>query len=582
MSEWPVTLLRNFVPEPAEEASAPDRLPLSSSDLYPILLGFSDTLNEFRQERPRAESDFIGWARKLKVQAWSGYPEGDVTLLWKRGWIRSDEAVVKHRSPRRWAESPAPVEELGRPLALPFKPAGRWHRYELHCHPFRLFPFMKILDAMNWHLTRTSILYPHSVIQYAKGHTDWFKGFSSSESFLSLLNWWNGIADLAILLEPIYWPKITGWRVRNAFHAQSDEEERALGERFEAYRASILKIARRIPKARVAQAHINLRHEAALLDGNHELYLVLRAASWRKRERVEGHLGCAMWLRHIAEVLRHGFDELYDDRLVHEDEAFGMWYEGARKWVYGSEYPLDNIAEMTRRVLPRWGIASSPRVRFYVEGETEEGALEAGLEGILGFGAEVVNLRAQGWGTWLRQELENDVAAKRLSLFMLDDDQVKDLPESEARKRQDAIRALKAHARENLIVGMTFINSPDLELGCFTISELLKATEYWEQDAGFTDLEPLDPAAFESVRTGREFEERYCQVRLAPSLKGKSWGAALMRVAFESDYKESNRLVDAWACAARGVTTDYEVQRTRAPIDPETLRSISVRAGGLP
>lgn len=327
---------------------------------------------------------------------------------------------------------------------------------------------------------------------------------------------------------------------------------------------------------------MDLRIEAAKLDDNHELYLILRATNWQKRERIEGHLGCAMWLRHMAEVLRLGYDELYEDRLVHEDEAFGMWHEGARKWVYGSEYPLENIPDMVRRILPRWGVTSSPRVRFYVEGETEEGALETGLEGFLGFGVEVVNLRAQGWGTWLRQELENDVAAKRLSLLMLDDDQVAGLSETETRKRQDAIRALKAHARDNLIVGMVFVNSPDIELGCFTIEELLKATTYYEEAAGITYLEPLVASEFKDVQSGRAFEERYCELRMAPSLKGKAWGAALMRVAFESDHEESNRLVHAWACAARGVTTDYEVQRPRSPIDPDTLQNVKARIEGSP
>jgi hypothetical protein len=573
---------RNFIPEPPERANAPDRLQLSSEVLYPILLAHRDAVDSLRQLRLRGESDFIGWARKLKLEAWSGYPMGDAEKLWLKGWLRADEAVLRHRKESSRVKPALEVTTLGQPLNVPQKPAENSYRYDLRFHPFRLLPFSELLDMMDWRLSRMSIFYGDGVVEYAREHVERFESWIKVPRFLERLNWWNGIADLALLLEPIYWPSITGRTSGSLMIKAREDPDSAEASQLRKYKDMALAVLERIPKATVATAHMELRHEAAKLDDNHELYLILRATNWQKRERIEGQLGCAMWLRHIAEVLRHGYDELYEDRLVHEDEAFGMWYEGARNWVYGSEYPLENISEMTRRILPHWGIASSPRVRFYVEGETEEGALEAGLEGYLGFGVEVVNLRAQGWGTWLRQELENDVAAKRLSILMLDDDQVEGLSETEVRSRQDSIRALKAHARDGLITGMVFVNSPDLELGCFTIEELSKAITYYEEASGIPDLEPLDTSQFTGVRGGREFEERYCKLRMAPSLKGKAWGASLMRVAFESRRGESNPLMHAWACAARAVTTDYEVQKTRSPIDPETLKNLDVKREMFP
>ncbi len=576
-----ITLFRNFIPESAEQANASDRLQLSSEVLYPMLLLQRQALDAFRQLSLRGESDFIGWVRKLKLEAWSGYPIGDAEKVWLKGWLRGDEAVQRHHKESSTVKPPIEVTTLGRSLNEPQEPADDSYCFDLRFHPFRLLPFKELLDLMDWRLSRMSIIYPEGVVKYAGEHVARFDQWTKDPRFLERLNWWNGVADLAILLEPLYWPLITSRISGHLITALKDPESK-FGQMFREYKAYALEVLARIPKAVIATAHMELRIEAAKLDDNHELYLILRATNWQKRERIEGHLGCAMWLRHMAEVLRLGYDELYEDRLVHEDEAFGRWHEGARKWVYGSEYPLENIPEMVQRILPHWGITSSPRVRFYVEGETEEGALESGLEGFLGFGVEVVNLRAQGWGTWLRQELENDVAAKRLSLLMLDDDQVAGLSETEARRRQDAIRALKAHVREGLIVGMVFVNSPDLEFGCFTIEELLKAAVYYEEGVGFTDLEPLDSKAFQDIQTGRAFAERYCELRKVPSLKGKSWGAALMRVAFEFDHEESNHLVHAWACAARGVTTDHEVQRTRSPIDPETLKNIDVQGEGLP
>jgi len=580
-SQAPV-LFRNFIPESSERANAPDRLPLSSSVLYPLLLDHQTEIDSMRQLNLRRESDFLNWARKLKLDVWSGYPVGDGETLWQKGWLRADDAVLRHRKESTRAEPPIQVDTLGQALNTEQEASKDPYRYDLMFHPFRLLPLMQVLEMMSWRLSRTSLLHGDGVVKYAGDHVTHFEEWIKGPRFLELLNWWNGIADLAILLEPIYWPSIT-WRTSGRIMIRAGEDPASEeGIQFREYKDKVLALLASIPKHEVAHAHMELRQEAAKLDNNHELYLILRASNWHKREGIEGQLGCAMWFRHIAEVLRHGFDELYEDRLVHEDEAFGHWYKGAREWVYGSEYPLENVAEMTRRILPHWGITSSPRVRFYVEGETEAGALEAGLEGLLGYGVEVVNLRAQGWSTWLRQELQNDVAAKRLSLFMLDDDQVDGLPETEARKRQDAIRSLRAHARDGLIVGVVFVNSPDLELGCFTLDELVQAIAYYEDAVGITGLEPLDASVFAGVRTGRELEERYCQVRTARSLKGKSWGAALMRVAFEASDGESNPLVHAWACAARGVSTDHEVQQTRSPIDPDTLKNIDLKKEGSP
>jgi len=266
----------------------------------------------------------------------------------------------------------------------------------------------------------------------------------------------------------------------------------------------------------------------------------------------------------MAEVIRHGYEELYDDRLVHEDIAFGEWFSKAREWAYGSEYPLENTLEMVRRVLPRWGIATGIRVRFYVEGSTEQGALESGLEGSLGFGVEVVNIRAQGWDTWLKQELENDVQAKRFSMLMLDAD------------RQDAIRGLQKRAEERLIVGKVFVNDPDLE-GRFTPQQLCEAAEVYEASKGVTNPSPLDVIKFAHVKNGKEFEQCYCKERMAPSLKGKQWGAALMQVAFNSRSDasdESNPLVHAVMCALRGVMTDYDAHAKLMHVDPRTLQSI--------
>lgn len=424
---------------------------------------------------------------------------------------------------------------------------------------------------MEWRLVRSNVLYSPGVQRYVESYVHAFRRMIRDSRWLDQLCWCNGIADLAILLEPLYWPGITNRIVNRTMPTKTGELTFSnYSDHIKQYKDRALDVLRRIPKAIVAKAHMELRIEAARWDNNHELYLLLRSSLWSKREKLEGQLGTALWLRHIAEVIRHGYDELYDDRLVHEDEAFGTWLPGARKWAYGSEYPLEHMREMVRRILPHWGITTGIRVRFYVEGDTEQGALEVGLEGLLGFGVEIVNVRAQGWTTWLKQELENDLQAKRFSLLMLDADQ------------DDPLRALRKRAEEGLIVGMVFINDPDIERGCFSPQQLCEAAAIYEVSIGMTNFDPLDHTKFADVKAGKEFEQRYCKERMTQHLKGREWGAALMQVAFASrsdSSDELNPLVHAVMCAFRGVMADYDAHAIRMRVDPRNLKSIDTGHG---
>ncbi|MCE9559286.1 MAG: hypothetical protein K8R88_10065, partial [Armatimonadetes bacterium] len=191
---------RNFIPEEPERANAPERLRLSSEFLYPIVLSQEQDLEWFRQLGLRSESEFISWVRKLGISAWSGYQTSDPERLWSRGWIRADEGAIVHRSHRKWQEMAIPVSDIGQALGIPHRPAGRWHRYDLAFHPFRIYPLLKILGLMDWRLTRTSVLYGKGFIDYAGKHVRSFRTLVREPVFNTNLNWWNGIADLAILL----------------------------------------------------------------------------------------------------------------------------------------------------------------------------------------------------------------------------------------------------------------------------------------------------------------------------------------------------------------------------------------------
>jgi hypothetical protein len=74
-----------------------------------------------------------------------------------------------------------------------------------------------------------------------------------------------------------------------------------------------------------------------LIDPNRELYLLLRLSTWEQREKLEGKISWALWIRHIAQVIRRGFEEAQGLQWPEEDQAF----TSARKRMLGSERLLD-------------------------------------------------------------------------------------------------------------------------------------------------------------------------------------------------------------------------------------------------
>lgn len=549
-----VNPFRGFIPESAEEANREGRPRVLSSDLHPFIVAHDEELYEFRQLSLLSESSFVSWCTDRDVPIAGVVARTDADLFWRKGWLRCDEIHVTKRSWRQRLNSEPVYLKDERRIGEAAAKIGRWLRYELQLHPFRFYTADQILKLMRWNLVRSNVLYAPGVLRYAKQYVKQFQRFRRSKIFLERIDEWNGVADLTIILEPLYWPIVTEW-IRGG-RARVDDES----QEWQAYRDASLRLLESIPKGLVAGAHMDLRMQAALTDRNSEIYLLLRAMNWHHREQIKGRLGAAMWMRHMAEVIRHGYDELYEDRLVHEDEALGFWHKGARKWAYGSDYPLENIPEMVRRILPQRGLTSSPRSRFYVEGETEEALMRLALEGYIGYGIEVVNVAGR-WNSWLRSELLNDLEAKRISLLMLDSD------------RKDFIRSVKALAREKLIVGMVFVNEPDLERGCFTDEELVQAIRNYEDAVGFQSGDPLNIEFLRGTNSGAELEERYQKLNRVRSLKGKDWGESLLK-AIAKGATEENKLVHAISCGIRAITTNYEAQETRYRVDPETLKSV--------
>ena len=138
---------------------------------------------------------------------------------------------------------------------------------------------------------------------------------------------WNETADLAILLEPLFWPAIVGLMTRSAF-----TDEVAFGRAMSDYRERVLGLVAGLDIEHWKAAHESLRIEGARADKNADLYFVLlRLSDWNRRKQLKGVVSLALWLRHIGEVLRRGFEEVHSVGWPEEDQAFGYWLPGGRR-----------------------------------------------------------------------------------------------------------------------------------------------------------------------------------------------------------------------------------------------------------
>jgi hypothetical protein len=124
----------------------------------------------------------------------------------------------------------------------------------------------------------------------------------------------------------------------------------------------------------------------------------LRASNWDRRERLKGDLSGALWIRHIAEVIRRGFEEAYKDswseadQWLEENRAFRSWRKVARRRLFGLERPLDDLLRCRPYLAQHFGLFTGSGLRWYVEGDTEHYAITEMLGDPAALGLELVNL----------------------------------------------------------------------------------------------------------------------------------------------------------------------------------------------
>ena len=430
-------------------------------------------------------------------------------------------------------------------------------------HPFRFYTIHRVLNACRIPIAASASLDREGVGAFVdRIAREWMPELERIGEWTAS---WNRVVALSILLEPIYWPKIIGLTVRSAFLYEHDFQVA-----LDAYSVRLERLVAELDPEEWRKIHKDLRVQAAIVDDNSDLYLLLRTSKWDRRKRLKGDVSCALWVRHMAEMIRKAFEDIHGVEWPEEDCALGWWPPGARKNTYGSPRPLDDVLEARPRLAAHYGLATGSSVRWYVEGDTEYYAVLAMIPEPSKVGIELVNLRGNiaseraNIALKLTDGLENDCAHRRFSILSFDLDVAENA------------KVIRRQIENDRIVGYIAAHDPDFEFANFTLDELVEVAARMDESLGFPGS-AIRNADWNGIGRAKDFEQQYQEIseRRGARLKGADWGRCLAEYAGEHPYwQDSDKERPLWGeirAALQGRTANYDRQRERFRFDPHTF-----------
>jgi hypothetical protein len=475
-------------------------------------------------------------AAKLGHIAWKlgfgHFRDDDIRALWRIGLLRAD--CVTANAPVSLPEFlPVAMQECARYIDTrivsrrsegkpSFVPEGEAPEDQLipYFHPYKVYVLHHVVRTLRIATSSTQFLrWTPGVLRVVEWELRHLHDWTESDAFVDRFDHWNRVAERAAVCQPLRW-----------MQPQMDADKPNAEQDWLCIYARLLEP---ILQALRSNGIHSIRQELALAaneqDGNSRIHTLLRLMKPFERERIEGRIGAAMKFLDMAESIRRATERLLQERLPEEDEIGpGTWFHGARKNLYGTDRVFDARPKDLRDFLGIMGLDVGVKVRCYVEGATEVGALHhavgaAGQCILINLQGKVVE--RNGKGLAIKDSLAADKANHIFSFVVLDAD------------REDAARVLRAAATAEEFHGSFRLFAPDLELANFTASELLHvALEMSAQIRGDTpDIAhshaQLLPAV-EGARSGKDFFRRLHHAsNLTEVGKGEDWGAALMAYA---------------------------------------------------
>lgn len=434
-------------------------------------------------------------------------------------------------------------------------------------HPFRLYILHHIERVFESNIRCTQyLLWPEGLKSLAGSEIEHLNHWTAKSETSDRFDYWNTVSDVASALEPLSYHQIHG-EARIRFPLT----EESLPTHLSGLRARAAPLIRQITAADLRRLREDLGQAAQLLDSNQSLHVLLRLMSSHERRKLRGRLGACMLFLEMAEAIRRPVELELQIRLPEEDQiGFGQWIDGTRKLIYGTERVFDASRTVLRDYLSSMGLDYGVKIRCYVEGESEYGALASAVGDAAG--VELVNLRGQvverrGKGLAFVDALRRNSTSHIFSTVVIDAD------------REDYVRALRKMAELGEVFCPFFLLEPDFEFGNFTARELLDVT----LKLGRITQEALDArggleAQILVTRSNQEFFNLLATVETARAAKDELWGAALMshaleRPQFPMGHKlvgQTRPIVEAAKLLSRARNVGYLRSLAAASVDPST------------
>ena len=573
---------------------------------------------------------FTRMARRRGADVGGG-PQDGVKRLWALGWLKAD--LVRVATDVEEADLLEAVgdglialgeNEYGRRLYADARAAG--HGVGMNrvgglagvdllegvqplFHPFRYHVYHWIEGMLRFNVTPLSTL-TTAGIESLNGLYERVAGWKDerfgSASFSADLREFNERAALVALAEPLYFGRMFGYRTRQTqydfdelglsedeYGELSNDEVRRLSldlfdRRMCQHQDEVFSLLRQAGQERLEYERRRLCDAVSMLEANPEVLNLLRMSRWDDRLDLDGTTGGAMLTLTMAEALRRATEDALEIELPEEDELYPSIFShearaDAKRRSYGTHRLLDD-EEAMRDFVKMQGLDTTARVRWYVEGETEKGALSEVFEKLGDRRVALVNLRAQfgqrkkkidasGFRERLRQDRDEGV----FSLISIDGDD------------EDVCRIVRSAVEAEDLFGEIFVSKPDFEIGNFEPTELGEVLWRWMKDdeeqhkgeegdwfALRDDDKTLLLSTVEGAKGNKRFFEKAYEAleeRVAGFEKSEEWGRRLMAYATEYPEKETGErrlLTEAMERAYDLAQANYSAVRANNRTDPET------------
>jgi hypothetical protein len=548
----------------------------------------------------------LGWMKADLVRVATEVDESDLLEVAGDGLVALGEDDYGRRL---YADARAAGHGVGANRVGGLAGAGYLEGIQPLFHPFRYHVYHWIEGMLRFNVTPLSTL-TTAGIESLNGLYERVAGWKDerfgSASFSADLREFNERATLAALVEPLYFGRMFGFRTRRTqydpdelgisedeYKELADDEARNLGlDLFDRlvhqHQDDVFPLLRQVGQQRLEYERRRLCDAVSMLEANSDVLTLLRMSRWSDRLALGGATGGAMLTLTMAEALRRATEEALEIELPEEDELYPNVLSpevraDSKRRAYGTHRLLDD-EEAMRDYVKMQGLDTAARVRWYVEGETERGALSEVFERRGDRRVALVNLRAQFGqrrgridASGFRERLRQDLSEGVFSLVSVDGDD------------EGVCRIVRSAIEDGDLFGEAFVSKPDFEIGNFEPAELADVLWKWireveegrrgeerDESALQEDDKALLLSAVEGAENNGQFFDRAYDALKEQSAgfdKSEEWGRRLMAYATEQPETgtgDRRPLIEAVDRAYDLAQANYSAVRTNKRTDTET------------